>query len=34
MFEIKIITISSGNYNICRNKIYDNKSTKDEKELM
>lgn len=34
MFEIKIITISSGNYNICRNKIYDNNSTKDEKELM
>ena len=34
MFEIKIITMSSGNYNICRNKIYDNNSTKDEKELM
>jgi hypothetical protein len=23
MFEIKIITVSSGNDNICRNKVYD-----------
>lgn len=33
MFKVKIITISPGNYNICRNKIYDNDSTKVEKEL-
>lgn len=34
MFEIRIITVSSGNYNICRNEIYDNNSTEGEKELM
>ena len=34
MFEIKIITVSSGNDNICRNKVCDNNSTKEEKELV
>lgn len=34
MFEIRIITVSSGNYNICRNEIHDSSSAKGEKELM
>ena len=30
LFEIKILTASSGNHNICRNKVYDKGSQRGE----